>query len=389
MTLLESDATTDRRSSLELRPEWQSAGCQMKVHMVAVLLLLLTYPTMSSGQVLSVDSNLSVSGLVEAYYVFDVDQPASNNRPSFLYNHTRTNEVAINLAFVKVHYAENSVRAGLALMTGTYPEANLAAEPSLWRNVFEANVGVHLSTTENLWLDAGIYPSHIGFETAVTKDNWTLTRSILADNSPYYESGARVTYVTRNNAWTFCAHVLNGWQQIQRPAGYSALSFGWQVVYQPNSDITLNSSAFIGNTKPDSAKQFRYFHNFYGIFALSPSLGLTAGFDIGAQQKSVGSSAYSLWYSPVVILRYRVNESIYVAGRVEYYDDRDGVIVSTGTPNGFMLVGSSLNVDYSVTKGSLLRIEGRLLRSKDKTFMNSGEAEQASASIATSFSVFF
>ncbi|MBK8628485.1 MAG: outer membrane beta-barrel protein [Saprospiraceae bacterium] len=28
-------------------------------------------------------------------------------------------------------------------------------------------------------MDAGIFPSHIGFESAISADNWTLTRSLL------------------------------------------------------------------------------------------------------------------------------------------------------------------------------------------------------------------
>ena len=30
-----------------------------------------------------------------------------------------------------------------------------------------------------------------------------LTRSLVAENSPYFESGAKLTYITRNNKWLF------------------------------------------------------------------------------------------------------------------------------------------------------------------------------------------
>lgn len=351
--------------------------------------LVFAVTTKSAIAQISLDSTLSLTGLIEAYYVYDFDRPTSNTRPSFLYNHTRTNEVDINLAFTKLRYASENTRANLALMTGTYAQANLAAEPSIWRNVFEANAGVRLTHSANLWLDGGILPSHIGFETAVAKDNWTLTRSILGENSPYYESGARITYGTSDNSWTICVHVLNGWQQIQRPAGNLSLSWGTQVVYQPSADALLNSSTFIGNIKPDSARLMRYFHNLYGVFSLSPSIGLTLGFDIGAEQKSNNTGGYNVWYSPVVILRYTLDESMRVAARLEYYQDRDGVIISTGTPNGFQVLGSSVNFDYSVTKNSLWRIEARLLRARDRLFVKSNGFGDTNLSIATSLSVFF
>jgi hypothetical protein len=359
------------------------------VSVVFLVTLTFAFSSNSSAQILSVDSTLSIGGLVEVYYLYDFDKPASNNRPAFLYNYTRTNEVTANLAYVKMHYADSNVRAGLTLMTGTYAEANLAAEPAIWRNVYEANAGVRLGKSENLWLDAGIYPSHIGFESAVGKDNWTLTRSLAAENSPYYESGVRVTYVSPGNAWTICAHVLNGWQQIQRPAGNSGLSWGTQVVYQPNANVTINSSTFIGNTKPDNAKQLRLFHNLYGIFSISSSLGLILGFDVGSEEQVGGGGRNNVWYSPVAILRYRVDESKYVALRVEYYQDKDGVIIATGTPNGFQVLGGSLNFDYAITNNSLLRVEGRALQSKDEIFVKSSGLGDSNFSLTTSLTVFF
>ena len=125
-------------------------------------------------------------------------------------------------------------------------------------------------------------PSHIGFESAVNKDCWTLTRSLLADNSPYFETGAKISYTSSNGKWFLSGLVLNGWQRIQRVDGNNSISFGHQLTYKPANNITLNSSSFIGNDKPDSVKQMRYFHNFYGIFQLTEKFAITTGFDIGA-----------------------------------------------------------------------------------------------------------
>ena len=355
---------------------------------IIVVALMFVFSSESPAQVFSADSTISVSGLVDAYYVLDLDQPVSNNRPSFLYNYTRTNEVTLNLALIRVRYADNNVRGALAFMTGTYAESNLAAEPSIWRNVFEANAGIRLSKSQNLWMDAGIYPSHIGFESAVGKDNWTLTRSLAAENSPYYESGARITYVTSDNVWTLCAHVLNGWQQIQRPGGYSGMSWGSQVTYQPNSSVSINSSTFIGNTKPDNVAQLRLFHNLYGIFALSPSLSLIVGFDIGTEQSADGGSN-STWYSPVSVLRYSIDDSKFLAARGEYYQDKNGVIIATGTPNGFQVLGCSLDFDYAITNHSVWRIEGKALQSKDPIFVKTTGVGISNVSLTSSLSVFF
>jgi hypothetical protein len=254
-------------------------------------------------------------------------------------------------------------------MAGTYANANLSAEPGVLKNIFEANAGINLLKKKQLWLDAGIFASHIGFESAIGKDCWNMTRGILADNSPYYESGAKLTYSSDNGKFLASALVLNGWQRIQRVGGNSLPSFGWQVQGKPTDRILINSSSFIGTDKPDSVRQMRYFHNFYTIYNITDKFGLTLGVDVGAEQKAKGSTQYNVWYTPVLIARYQPIEKLALAARFEYYSDRNGVIIATGTPNGFETFGYSLNLDVIPFANAMIRMEGRLFQSReDETF---------------------
>ena len=41
----------------------------------------------------------SFSGYVEAYYQYDFNKPADNNRPGFIYSHNRHNEFNLTLVF--------------------------------------------------------------------------------------------------------------------------------------------------------------------------------------------------------------------------------------------------------------------------------------------------
>lgn len=316
-------------------------------------------------------SPLTITGYAEAYYSYDFNKPANNTKPGFLYNHTRHNEFNANLAFVKAAYATERVRANVAVAVGTYMNANYAAEPGTLKNIFEANAGYKISRTKNLWLDVGIMPSHIGFETAIGKDNWTLTRSLVAENSPYFESGAKLSYTTDNGRLQVAALALNGWQRITRVDGNSLMSWGTQVFYKPSDNVTLNYSTFFGTDKPDSNRLWRYYHNVYGIFQFASKLGLIAGFDLGQEQKGRNSSELNTWYTPVGILRYTPSSKWAVALRGEYYSDKNGVIIGTGTPNGFRTSGWSVNVDYLPIPNVALRLEGRTLRSRDDIFTKS------------------
>lgn len=313
-----------------------------------------------------------VSGYLETYYSYDVNRPVNNTKPAFLYNHHRNNEVNVNLGMVKIGFSNEHLHSNIALGTGTYMNANYTAEPGVLKNIYEANAGVRLSGKANLWLDAGILPSHIGWESAIGKDCPTLTRSIAAENSPYFETGIKLGYSSPNEKWQLSAFLLNGWQRIQRIDGNTTPALGTQVMYKPSAKITLNSSSFIGNDKPDSIKQMRYFHDLYGNFQLSDRWSLLAGFDIGFEQLAKGSSKMNTWYTPVLIAKYAPDKRLSISARGEYFSDKHGVIINTGTPGGMQTWGISANIDYRISEHAMWRIEARQLDNTDAIFQKHG-----------------
>ena len=304
----------------------------------------------------------------ELYYSYDFSNPANHEKPNFLYNHKRHNELNANLLLLRVNYLDTKYRANIGLMAGNYPQYNLSAEPNWAQFVYEANVGVKLSNKSNIWLDAGIFTSHIGFESAISYDCWTLTRSLLAENSPYYETGLKLSYITKNDKFSLSAFFLNGWQKIQKSNHIQKPSFGLQATYKPSARFTLNYSNFIGTDKPDSLQSFRHFHNLYFQFEPTQKFGIIAGYDIGFERTFY--SKFKKWYSPVIILKQRVNKKTVVALRGEYYSDKNDVIIATGLANGFQTFGLSSNVDYELNDKIKLRFEGKIYHSKDKIFTN-------------------
>ena len=335
------------------------------------------------------EPKVKFSGYLETYYAQDFNKPNDHNRPGFIYSHNRTNEINLNLGFIKAAYDSGSIRASLAVMAGTYANANLAAEPGVLKNVFEANAGIKLSKIENLWIDAGIFSSHIGFESAVSKDCWVLTRNISSENTPYYEAGAKITYGTKDGKLTATLLYLNGWQRITRQNGNNKPAGGVQLTWKPTDKITVNYSNYIGTEGADSVRVNRFYHNVYGIFQVTDKFGLTLGFDYGTQQKAKGNSAKNEVLSPVAIAQYKFVDKWAVAGRFEYYNDKNGMLISTGTPNGFKTKGYSLNVDYAPISNAIIRLEGKIYDSKDKIFSREGNPVNANATITASIAVSF
>lgn len=204
-------------------------------------------------------------------------------------------------------------------------------------------------------------------------------------------SGAKISYTSDDEKWFLSGLIVNGWQRMQRVDGNQTISFGHQLTWTPNDKVTLNSSSFIGSDTPDDERLMRYFHNLYGQFQLTPKFGLIAGFDIGAQQKEKGSSDYNVWYSPVLIGKYALNDKLAIAARAEYYSDKNVVIISTGTPNGFQTFGYSLNLDVHIMEHVLWRLEARTFNSrKDEIFLDIDEIPTENNSfVGTSLSIAF
>ena len=339
------------------------------------------------AQAQETQKSLQFSAYVDVYYSYDFAKPNNHTRPEFLYNYNRSNEVNLNLGLAKVSYTTENVRANLALMTGTYAQYNLANEADLLKNVYEANVGIKISPSHNLWLDFGIMPAHIGFESAIGKDCPTLTRSILAENSPYYESGIKIGYVSKSEKWYIAAMYLNGWQRIQKVDSNQTAAFGTQISYKPSEKTNLNWSTYIGNEYPEEIKKWRYFNNFYGQFKLSTRTNITAGFDIGFEQQYKNSNRYFTWFTPIVILQQQLTPKIQIAARGEYYSDKNGVIITTETANGFQTKGFSLNFDYHVAANVMFRLEARNLSSTDNLFMKNNHPTDNTTFVTTSLAI--
>lgn len=340
---------------------------QVRLFLIISFILVINVILAQNDSIWNQQPTLSISGFADVFYVYGFNQSQDTERQPFLYNHNRHNEFNLNLGFVKLGLEHTKYRANLALQTGTYANDNYAAEPELLKSIFEANIGISLNKKNNLWLDAGVLPSHIGFESAISIDNLTLTRSLLAENSPYFLTGAKLTY-NPNDKLEIAGLIVNGWQRIQRLQGNSLPSFGTQVTYSPTEKVTLNWSSFIGTDDPDTTRRMRYFNNFYGQIQSTEKIGLIVGCDIGVQQQSKNSSAYDFWFSSVIIGQYKINNHWKTAIRAEYYQDETCIIIPTGTANGFKTTGFSLNFDYIPVSNIACRIEGRWLNSKDNIF---------------------
>ena len=315
----------------------------------------------------------------DLYYSFDFSNPSNHEKPNFIYNHKRHNELNVNLITIKSSYESKDIKANLSLMAGNYAHYNLANEPVWAQFINEANIGLRLAKNKELWLEAGIFNSHIGFESMYTMDCWTLTRSILAENSPYFETGVKLNYTTPNKKYFLSVMYLNGWQNIQKEYENQSPSFGAQIRYTPNDKLILNYSNFIGKV----SNAFRNFHNSYVQYQFNKKTGIILGFDIGVDYINENNTS-KIWYAPVFLVKQNINKNFDLTLRTEYYKDEKGAIVNTNFNNGFEIFGISSNIDYVKMKNALIRLEVKYLNANNPFFNNE---QRSNLSLTTNFCI--
>ncbi|MHB1310642.1 MAG: porin [Gemmatimonadaceae bacterium] len=340
---------------------------------------------------------VTVGGFVDGYYAWDSGRPASMDRSFaggalFTTQPARHNEFNVNLAFVELKADGPRVRGRLALQAGTSVQSNYAGEPAtgqvggpaLSRFIQEAVAGAKLA--DNLWVDGGIFFSHMGMESWISRDNPTYTRSLVAEYSPYYQSGVKFTW-TPSDQVTAQLDVVNGWQNISE--NNSGKGVGARVDWAPVEGTTLSYYNFLSD---ESGSQLRTF-NGVGARVVRGAWTLMGQADAGRQAHAATSS--SSWYGLMALARYQVSPVAAINGRLERFVDDDQVVLATGSVGAtanpaFHGHGASFGIDVAASSRALWRTELRGFGNRGAVFPNGTSAARSTGGFAvTSLAVTF
>jgi hypothetical protein len=344
------------------------------------------------------DAKFYRGAFVDTYYAYDFNNPPNHDRVlvnsgengitnTYVTTASRSNEFNLNLAYLEGGVVGNDYRGRLALQAGTSVEANMANQPnvgsfgnfSLLRNTQEASIGYHV--TSNLWIDVGIFPSYIGLESFISNQNWTYTRSLSADATPYFENGVKATY-TFSDQITAQFHVMNGWNNLSEDNGNKAI--GLQITYTPNTIYSITYNNYYGLMAPGNNP--RFFNQWIGKVVVNPSLQLAANFDLGFQEKA-DQSGMANWHDVTFLVRQQLTAVMAASFRLEDFVDPYQLDVTTETPNGFQTWGYSGGLDVALKKAILWRTEFRELFSRDDVFPGNGKVSSYDPLVVTSLSL--
>jgi hypothetical protein len=320
-----------------------------KTHWLIALIAVAICSSLSAQD----STNVSFEGYAEVYY--GAQQSTATQRPDFLDNHT-VNGLAVNIAWLKWTVDHNRWRIVAAPMIGTYVNSNLDNEPNAVQHLYEASIGYRLGGGANSRIDAGVMPSHIGLESNFGRNNLNLTRSLLAENTPYYECGVRWSGTTENGL-SWAVLVLNGWQRIAVADDQIRPNFGMQLQHDNKKGRVLNYSNYLGSING----RYSVYHNFYATQKIASNWFINAEFNYEAMERSKDFIGGSL------ALGKQLFHDWTVAGRIEQVRDVNNTYFATRTtPAQINPGGWSANIDYQPHKAIKCRIEARRLWSVNR-----------------------
>lgn len=296
---------------------------------------------------------------LETYYGLELKNNSTEQQP-YLYNHFHLQKPRINYAQLNWTNQWKDWNIQLGIQDGDYIRRNYSDQPQWAQLISKAQLQFQPHAWKSLKFTMGIFPSHIGFESAWVQNNLTLTRSLLAENSPYYESGAHFQWISKNEKISLGGLILSGWQQAHLELPIKKPSWGWSSNFVLNDNLQLSYNGFWGfqNTAGNIHRQY---HNLYSTLT-QKNWKAIVGFDLG---NALINNHKSQWYSPVAIVSNQMNNHWSIALRYETMIDPDSFILLNNSEKIVNHSSIGLTLRLKTDNQFLFQLEGKQSITKD------------------------
>jgi outer membrane murein-binding lipoprotein Lpp len=280
----------------------------------------------------SVIGGAAVTGLVDGYYAYNVNQPANHSSGLRLFDNS-TNTFALNLielGLVKTPDANSRLGYNLTFGFGNAMNVVNSTDPSFLQYLKESYLSYLVPVGKGLQVDFGKFVTPAGAEVIESNANWNYSRSLLFNYAiPFYHFGLRAKY-TFNDKYSLTGYVVNGWNNVVQSnteGKTGGLSFAWT----PNKKVSLTETWLGGpGAVPVENDQWRNLSDTVLVYTPTAKLSLMANGDYGRVEGLTGYSRSVEWSGVAGYVKYQFSANSAVATRYEYYDDPDGYTTGTG-----------------------------------------------------------
>ena len=313
---------------------------------------------------------VEVTGLVDAYYTYNFNEPATGTITplrNFDVRHNQFSVAYLELAMNKAATAEDRVGFRFDLGYGQLAQI-FNGDPldnNALVNVQQAYVSYLAPAGSGLTLDFGKFVTPVGFELTESNLDFNYSRAFSYALGPFYHVGARIGY-TPNDKVSLGAMLVNGWSG-QSGDNNAGKTVGGSLILKPTGKLTVAENVLFGPEQDGNTEDKRFLSNTNLAFNATDKVSL--GADLYYARDTLAGSDVS-WMSAVLYFRGQVTPVFAVAPRFEYFDDGGGLVSGAVQKlKDFTLTG-----EFTSAEGVILKIEFRRDWSNVDAFTKNGNA---------------
>lgn len=323
------------------------------------------------------------SGLIDAYYSFNLNHPASRTNQLRNFD-VKANQFSLNMAKLTMERAPEPVGFRVDLGLGRAFELVHSAEtgPAIFRNIEQAFLSYKPREARGLQLDFGKFVTAAGAEVIESHSNWNYSRSLLfAYAIPYYHFGLRAT-MPLNSHFSAGVHLVNGWNNVEDNNSGKTVGLLGTI---SNSKFTWTHTYQVGPEKTDTNRGLRHLYDTTLLVTPAAKASFYLNFDYGVDKGIYGGA--SRWTGVAGAARVALSPWFALAPRLEWFNDADGF--TTGSAQ--KLKEATLTAEFKMKEGVFSRLEYRRDWSNQPFFdRGAGPAEcRAQSTLLAGFVAYF
>lgn len=320
--------------------------------------LFVTAALLAAAQALPASpSTVRTSEWVDVYHAWNHNDPtgARSFYPGAGSTASRDGGPRLNLAALHLESEPNPLGFELLLNMGGATDVIHAVESGGGGTDLDRYRGVTLANLSwrprrSRWrLKAGTFSNPAGYEVFASKDNWSYTRSWMAELSPFFLTGAQAIW-EGEHGWQARLMAVNGWQQVQDNNG--AATWGLQLA-RYTERLSASWSTLVGPELAGDEASNRVYHDFVLTARLHERLDLALTYDVAHEERPFAPEVS--WYGAAAYARYRLRPRLWLAVRAEKFRDPSGAITGTGQ----VLRERTLTLEHRPRSNLILKLETR------------------------------
>jgi hypothetical protein len=280
-----------------------------------------------SAPILNFFKQTQVTGYVDAYFGYDLNQPQSQivGLRGVTTNHDSFQLNAAKLSFYKPTTGLNTLGYRFDLVYGPLADSFHSYEPvpgqqTIVKNFLNAYVSYVVPVGKGLTVDVGKFTTFVGAEVFDTVDNWNYQQSILFGYAqPYYHTGLRTLYNPSEKVG-LGFYLVNGWNNSFD--NNTGKSYGFSLTLTPNSKFQFIQNYLGGPERNHTNDPWRHLFDTVVNATINKNVALKFNYDYGFDNFNPAVSSNVSWQGFAAGIRFSTSsQRVSLAPRFEYFSD--------------------------------------------------------------------